>query len=66
MKFFLQIPKHSKILKCYLPMNALQKILICDCKDRCKFEPPPPPIKSFSFNNFEKNKIELKLENQIN
>ena len=49
MKFFLQIPKYSKNFKCYIPINLIQKILICDCKNKCKYEPPPPPIKNSVF-----------------
>ena len=66
MKFFLQIPKYSKNFKCYIPINSIQKILICDCKDKCKYEPPPPPIKNFCFYNFEKIKIEPKFKNMLN
>lgn len=63
MKFFLKTSKYPKNFKCYLPI--IQKILICDCKNKCKYEPPshPTPIKNFCFYNFEKLKIEHNLKN---
>lgn len=64
MKFFLKTSKYPKNFKCYLPITTIQKILICDCKNKCKYEPPPATLfKNFCFYNFEKLKIEHNLKN---